>query len=213
MRNCPKTRCAATSERQKAFIAAASYGRGAVSAGNGTPSGSSLGRVSMVTGASGVREQRHRLPVEIGDAHAGQCEAAVGPVRATHNQAVSDEIEIELERARVVVDQPGAEPARRHVQCYVPAVIEPRGLAEPDLADDLRPQLYRTHGVRPVSIGRQGRPAAHRTGPWTGALGTFALASFSSRATGPPRGSESATLRGVWPLLSVASGLAPASSR
>ena len=70
-------------------------------------------------------------------------------------------IEIDLERARAVRNRPGGQPARGDVERDVPGMIEPGRARQPDLADNLRPQLQRRGGVRPGGV-RQFGPAVGR---------------------------------------------------
>jgi len=64
--------------------------------------------------------------------------AAVGRAEV---QFVRDEIERDIEDAVTVRDRPGRQAKRRDVERHMPRVIGPRRLLEPDLPNDLRPQL------------------------------------------------------------------------
>jgi hypothetical protein len=52
-----------------------------------------------------------------------------------------DEIEIDLERPDAVRDRSRREPACRQVQRDMPGMIHPGTLGEPDLSNDLGPQV------------------------------------------------------------------------
>ncbi|CAG9933664.1 protein of unknown function [Candidatus Nitrotoga arctica] len=57
------------------------------------------------------------------------------------HEPVVDEVKINLECARTVGDGRCGQTARRYIEGYVPGVIDPRRLNEPDFADNLCPQV------------------------------------------------------------------------
>jgi len=69
---------------------------------------------------------------------------------------VVDEIEVNLEGAIAVWNRRGGQAMRRHVEHDMPGVIEPRRLREPDLANDLRPEVQRGVSVLPRRKGQVG---------------------------------------------------------
>ena len=83
------------------------------------------------------------VAVEFRDRHRLEHDLAEVAVAGAHPQHVIDEVEIDLEGARAVGDRRRGEPARGDVERHVPGMIEPGRAREPDLADDLRPQLQR----------------------------------------------------------------------
>src|SRR3954447_21813781 len=72
-----------------------------------------------------------------------------------------DEIEINLERPRAVGHRRCRQSARSDIKRHMPGMIEPWRLDEPDLDDDLSPELQRRSGVTPRR-GRQFRPRSLR---------------------------------------------------
>src|SRR5207248_3189803 len=67
-------------------------------------------------------------------------------------QVVVDEIELDLERVRVVRNRQGGEPARGHVEGDVPGVVRPRRQREPDFAHNLSPHVQRRTSVFPIRV-------------------------------------------------------------
>src|SRR4029077_12225246 len=106
-----------------------------------TDAGEELGHASIEFGNC-LRLERQRL----GLAQARAC-----------NEAMADEIEFELEVLALIRDRRGAEPARRHIERGMPAMVEPGRESTADIADDLRTTLQSGRGVAPIRIG-QTRP-------------------------------------------------------
>src|SRR5262249_57793863 len=67
-----------------------------------------------------------------------------------------DEIEINLKAAAVPRDRRGRQPACRHVESDLPRMIEPGRQLQPDLADDLGPEVHRVACVFPRRIRQLG---------------------------------------------------------
>ena len=65
-----------------------------------------------------------------------------------------DEVEFDLEISRTVRDRRGRQPARAHIDRHMPGMIEPGCAGEPDLADDLGPEVQRRTGVTPNGCSR-----------------------------------------------------------
>ena len=91
----------------------------------------------------------HDLAVEIGNGAGTQRETFGRPVIGRNRQAVTDEIEIDLEGPSAVGDRRGGQPAARHIERDLPPVIDQRRLRQPDLADHLGPHMKRAAGVAP----------------------------------------------------------------
>ena len=69
---------------------------------------------------------------------------------------MADEIELDLECLRSDRDRRCAKSPGRHIERRLPAVIEPGGEREPDLADDLGPEMQGRKRLPPCSIGEIG---------------------------------------------------------
>ncbi len=108
-------------------------------------------------------QQLHEGGVEIHHRHRRERERLDPPVAGLHDQPVLDEVEHDAEGARAEGDRRGREPARRHVKCDVPPMIDSRCQRQADLADDLRPQMERVAGLAPVGE-RQAGPGGGRGG-------------------------------------------------
>ena len=72
-------------------------------------------------------------------------------------QGVIEKVEFDLEGARAIWNRRGRQSARGDVQRDVPGMVQPGFAREPDLADDLGPQLQRFASLTPRR-GRQFRP-------------------------------------------------------
>jgi hypothetical protein len=75
-------------------------------------------------------------------------------VASLDTKQMVDKIKVDLKHSFCEGDRRGRESARRHVKRDVPGVIEPRGLRQPNFADDLGPQLKRCAGIPPGLIGK-----------------------------------------------------------
>ena len=70
-----------------------------------------------------------------------------------------DEIEIDLERSRTIRHRRRRQSARRDVERHMPGMIEPGRSGQPNLADDLGPELQRRTGSRHAAVGNSGHGA------------------------------------------------------
>ena len=102
-----------------------------------------------------------RGSVEAGDRMSRQRKVPLRAVAGRNAQAMVDEIEVDLERSRTVRHRRRRQSARRDVERHMPGMIEPGRFGQPDLADDLGPELQRRTGVTPRRR-RQFRPRAVR---------------------------------------------------
>jgi hypothetical protein len=82
-------------------------------------------------------QEVHEPPVEVCDRHRPERQSACSAVAHRDEQPMVDEIEVDLELAQPVRDRQRCEATRGDVEGRVPGVIEPRGLGQPNLADDL----------------------------------------------------------------------------
>src|SRR5262249_27479721 len=96
--------------------------------------------------------------VEFGHAHRLEYELTEMSLACSHPQHMVDEIEIDLKADASPRNWRGGQPARGHIERYMPRVIEPWCQCQPDLADHLRPQMQRIASILPRGI-RQLRPA------------------------------------------------------
>ena len=108
--------------------------------------------VCKVSHDSGI-EACHRL--------SGQCQLPLCAVAGGDPQGMIDEVEIDLEGPRPIGDRRGGQPACGDVQRDMPGMIEPGRARQPDLADDLGPQMQRLAGF-PPGRSRQFRPGRLR---------------------------------------------------
>src|SRR5689334_517110 len=92
---------------------------------------------------------------------AGEGEVARTTVARRHLESVIDEIKLDLEDARAVRDRRGRKAPRGDVKGDMPGMVEPGRTREPDLADNLRPEVKRRAGVAPAGQ-RQFRPLRAR---------------------------------------------------
>src|SRR5580704_7451690 len=75
-------------------------------------------------------------------------------------------IELYLEIPGAIRNRRSRKPARGDIERHMPGMVEPGRERQPDLADDLGPQLQRRGGVAPRR-GRQFRPwGLRRTAHW-----------------------------------------------
>ena len=89
-----------------------------------------------------------------------RCFAAAGP-QAEH---MGDEVEFQFEVFIADRNGRGGQPACRHIERYLPAMVHPGRAREPDLAGDLHPELQRRGGVAPRRVGQIGPVGAIRHG-------------------------------------------------
>src|SRR5450756_1529696 len=95
-----------------------------------------------------------------------------------------DEVEVDLEAAHAVWNGRRRQPARGDIERDMPGMIEPRRAREPDLADDLGPQVQRFVSL-PPRRERQFRP---------GGLMRLAHASPQRSVIGSPRHNKACLL-------------------
>src|SRR6185312_16251287 len=105
-----------------------------------------------------LAERYSHLDVERRNRHWPHCNLADISVAHAQPNDVLDEIELDLQTPAVTGHRRSRQPPSRHVKGDMPRMIEPWRQREPDLADNLRPQMQRVARVPP---GRQGqlRPA------------------------------------------------------
>ena len=77
-------------------------------------------------------------------------------IASRYAELVPDEIEIDLKVFAAIRHRTCRKAARRGVERYLPAVVEPGHAGEPDLAHDLRPQVQRLVGVLPGCVWQRG---------------------------------------------------------
>ena len=80
------------------------------------------------------------------------CVASAG----ARDEAVADEVELDLEDFVADRDRRGAEPACGNVERNLPAMVEPGRQRQPDLAHDLRPELQGCGCLAPAGIRQIG---------------------------------------------------------
>jgi len=98
----------------------------------------------------------HERSVEVGDGLRLERQRPLLAAAGSRGEAVAGEVELELEDLAADRNRRGAEPARRHVERNLPAVIRPRRQRQPDLADDLRPELQGRGRLAPRRIRQSG---------------------------------------------------------
>ena len=101
-----------------------------------------------------IGQRVHGLPVEVGDRHRAERQIAARSVARHDSVAMVEEVEIHLERAVVVGDGAGREPAAGQIEGDVPPVVDGRRLGEPHLAHHLAPHVERCVGVEPGLEGQ-----------------------------------------------------------
>ncbi len=120
----------------------------------------------------------HDILVEVGNRAWSQRQGFHSAVTHRDDQAVVDKIVVDLEAAPALMgDRRGRQPAARHVERNLPPMVHQRRLAEPDLADDLGPQVERRARILPlvewkfgpVFRSRHSRLLPSVTGPRPGA--------------------------------------------
>ena len=72
------------------------------------------------------------------------------------DEAVAEEVKVDLENFAAGRDRRRPKPACGNVQRHLPAMVEPGCQAQPDLAHDLSPQLQRCGGLAPAGVGQIG---------------------------------------------------------
>ena len=106
-----------------------------------------------------------RPPMEIGNGLRLERKASLLVATRAREETVSDEIELDLEDFAADRDRRGAEPACGDIERDLPTVIESGGQLQPDLADDLSPELQCCGCLTPAIIGQigpNGDGAVHR---------------------------------------------------
>ena len=93
------------------------------------------------------------LGIEVGNALSAERQRAFHAVAAARDKTMRDEIEFEFEDIVADGHRRSAEAARGDVKRYLPAMIQPRRQLQPDLADDLRPELQGRDRVAPCRVG------------------------------------------------------------
>ena len=97
-------------------------------------------------------------------------------------EAVADEVELDLEDFVPCGNRRRTKPASRDVKWYLPAMVDPGRKPEADLAYDLRPELQGRGRVAPERIG-QIRPRSgvvvHGTPPFEGRLSSGPRLAFA----------------------------------
>src|SRR5690606_31015587 len=86
---------------------------------------------------------------------------SAAPVIGEDEEAVIDEVELDLKRPVFVPDQRRADPAGCAMEGDVPGMIHPRRVHESDLSDDLWPEMQGRRSLAPFFV-RKGRPLRDR---------------------------------------------------
>src|SRR5690242_1723887 len=112
-----------------------------------------------------IAKRGHHRGVEIGNRAGFQRDQAFVTVARREPHAISQQIEIDLEKAIVYRDRRGRPAARGEVERHMPTMVEPRRQREPHLADDLAAQLQPDRRLAPVAPIERGPGAsvAHPT--------------------------------------------------
>src|SRR5688572_29215959 len=84
-------------------------------------------------------------------------EPAAPPIAATKLEPVRDEVEFDLEATGAPRNRVRSQSVRRHIQRYMPPVIDGRAKREADFPNDLEIEVQRV-ACLPPRIERQGRP-------------------------------------------------------
>jgi hypothetical protein len=103
-------------------------------------------------------QSTQRALVKFCHRHGNQSEGAHQPPGRGDPKRVVDEVEIDGKRALAQADRRRGEAARRQVERRAPAMIDPGGQLQPDLADDLQPHVQCRVGLLPLCDGGQFRP-------------------------------------------------------
>src|SRR3954452_17134651 len=98
----------------------------------------------------------HERSMEVGDGLRLERQRPLLAAAGSRGEAVADEVELELEDLAADRNRRGSEPARRDVERNLPAVVGPRRQRQPDLADDLRPELQGRGRLAPRRIRQSG---------------------------------------------------------
>ena len=128
-------------------------------------------------------ELRREPAIEGRDRHRLEAEAAVGRIGGADHEAMADQVEVDLDEALAGMDRRRAEAAGMDVERHVPAVVEPGRKRQPQLADDLGPEVQRRGAVAP------GRVVERRPGE-----GVARCRDRAGRAHGRARRSDSTKL-------------------
>jgi hypothetical protein len=107
-------------------------------------------------------ERGHELPIKPGHGHGLERHNAASGLAALNDEQVIDEIEIDLENAGAIEHGRRGEAANGGIKRNVPAVVDLRRECEPDLTDDLHPELQRGAGVAPRALRQSGPDGEER---------------------------------------------------
>ena len=110
-----------------------------------------------------VFERGHRRSIEA--RHRPRLERHLTPrtVGGSHVEHVIDEVELDLQAAPTHVHERRRQTARGNVERHLPPLVDHRAERQPNLPDDLRPEMQRVPGVFPLGQ-RELRPRAVLTG-------------------------------------------------
>ena len=97
------------------------------------------------------------LLVKRGDRHGLERYGAAAAIAGLQQQDVFDKVEVDLQHSRAVWHGRGGDAANGRVERHVPGMVDRRHEREPDLADDLHPELQGGAGIAPRGLG-QSRP-------------------------------------------------------
>jgi hypothetical protein len=117
--------------------------------------------------------------IEVGDGSRLQRQFARLTPAGAHDEAMADKVKFGFEDFAVGRDRRRSKTSRGDVERNLPAMVEPGGQHQPDLADNLGPELQCCGGVAPGGIGQ--------IGPNGGVHGTYPnLVSAEGRVIGTP---------------------------
>src|SRR5260221_1109717 len=115
-----------------------------------------------------VAQKIHCSVIELGDWLRSERKSLFLALAGPPDQLVVEEIKLELKSFFADRDRRCAEPAGGNVKRDLPAMVQPGGQRQPDLADDLRPELQCLRGIAPArirQIGQNGDPVVHGVPP------------------------------------------------
>src|SRR5438876_11851731 len=94
-------------------------------------------------------EGAHDLSIEFSHRPRNEGNSSGSAVPEFNNQLMIDEIKIDLERSIIVRHWRGSQSSRRHVQRYIPPMIDEWRLRQPNLAHNLCPHMEGRVSVLP----------------------------------------------------------------
>jgi len=101
---------------------------------------------------SHIIQSLHEFPVEISHGAGFEVQVTLFLKSRPDIEFVLDKIEFDLKQATVVRDTARSKTSRRHVERYVPGMVDPGHRPHADLADNLQPLVEGIEGITPGGV-------------------------------------------------------------